>query len=100
MAQIPRIIVPGYPHHVTPQGNRRQQTFFDVGGYQVYLDLMSHWSREHSVDIWGYCLMPNYVHLLAVPSDPDGLCRASDVEKITSRRRKACKPGPKPKVVN
>ena len=23
-----RIVVPGYPHHVTQRGNRRQETFF------------------------------------------------------------------------
>ena len=62
-----RIVVPGHPHHVTQRGNRRQQTFFNDGDYQAYIDLMSHWCRQHAVDIWGYCLMPNHVHLIAVP---------------------------------
>ena len=76
MARIARIVVPGYPHHVTQRGNRRQQTFFNDDDYRAYLDLMSHWCREHGVAIWGYCLMPNHVHLIAVPSDPDGLRNA------------------------
>ena len=28
MARMPKLVVPGYPHHVTQRGNRRQQTFF------------------------------------------------------------------------
>jgi putative transposase len=67
MARIARIVVPGYPHHITQRGNRRQQTFFNDGDYQTYIELMSHWCRKYAVEIWGYCLMPNHVHLIAVP---------------------------------
>ena len=28
MARIARVVAPGYPHHVTQRGNRRQPTFF------------------------------------------------------------------------
>ena len=73
MARIARVVVPHYPHHVTQRGNRRQQTFFTDGDYRAYIDLMSHWCRKHTVDIWGYCLMPNHVHMIAVPSNRDGL---------------------------
>jgi putative transposase len=30
MARLARVVVPGYPHHVTRRGNRRQQTFFNA----------------------------------------------------------------------
>ena len=30
-------------------------------------------STVHQVEIWAYCLMPNHVHLIAVPQSPDGL---------------------------
>ncbi|MCJ7670390.1 MAG: transposase, partial [Dehalococcoidia bacterium] len=26
MARLARVVVPGYPHHITQRGNRRQQT--------------------------------------------------------------------------
>jgi putative transposase len=64
------------PHHVTQRGNRRQQTFFCEEDYAAYLELMAEWCRERAVDIWAYCLMPNHVHLVAVPSSKDGLRRA------------------------
>ena len=72
MARIARVVVPGYPHHVTQRGNRRQTTFFSEKDYKTYLGLLSQQCRKHRVSIWAYCLMPNHVHLVAVPSDEDG----------------------------
>ena len=37
MARMPRLVVPGYPHHVTQRGNRRMKTFFNDGDYNAYL---------------------------------------------------------------
>jgi putative transposase len=87
MARLARLVVPGMPHHVTQRGNRRQQTFFNDGDYAAYLELMGEWCREKGVEIWSYCLMPNHVHLIAVPSAEDGLRRAigSAHERYTRR---------------
>ncbi|MDI9446609.1 MAG: transposase [Planctomycetota bacterium] len=63
------------PHHVTQRGNRRQATFFCDEDYSAYLELMGQWCQEVGVAIWAYCLMPNHVHLIAVPKSADGLRR-------------------------
>jgi len=76
MARLARVVVPGVPHHVTQRGNRRQRTFFCNEDYQTYIDLMVEWCSIWEVDIWAYCLMPNHVHLIAVPSSREGLRRA------------------------
>jgi len=76
MARIARVIAQGLPHHVTQRGNRRQQTFFKDEDYQAYLALMSEWCGKYQVHIWAYCLMPNHVHLIAVPEKEEGLARA------------------------
>lgn len=76
MARIARVIAPGYPHHVTQRGNRRQTVFFCEEDYQVYIELMSFWCRKHNVDIWAWCLMPNHVHLIAVPQNEQDMARA------------------------
>lgn len=39
MARLTRVVVLGYPHHVTQRGNRRQQTFFEDADYQTYIEL-------------------------------------------------------------
>jgi hypothetical protein len=49
MARLARVVAASLPHHVTQRGNRRRR-----GGR-------------------GYCLMPNDVHLILVPSAADGL---------------------------
>ncbi len=76
MARIARVVVPGYPHHVTQRGSRRQPTFFCESDYHRYLNLMSEQCLRHGVEVWAYCLMPNHIHLIAVPSTPEGLACA------------------------
>jgi putative transposase len=76
MARLARAVVPDFPHHITQRGNRRQQTFFGPEDYLLYIALMSEWCHRFDVAIWAYCLMPNHVHLIAVPTTLDGLCRA------------------------
>jgi putative transposase len=75
MARLARIVLPGVPYHVTQRGNRRQQTFFEDGDYALYRDLLAAAARRSGSSIWSYCLMPNHVHLIVVPSDEDGLRR-------------------------
>jgi putative transposase len=75
MARIARVIAEGYPHYITQHGNRRLQTFFNDGDYQEYLRLMAEWLTKRDVTVWAYCLLPNHVHLLAVPNVADGLRR-------------------------
>jgi putative transposase len=76
MARLARIVVPGFPHHLTQRGNRRQRTFFTQDDYRAYLDLMAEWCGRCGVAVWAYCLMPNHVHLIVVPQAEDGLRRA------------------------
>lgn len=76
MARLARVVAPGYPHHITQRGNRRQQTFFSDEDYQSYIDLMAEWCKHFNVEIWSYCLMPNHTHLIAVPATSEGLASA------------------------
>ena len=76
MSRLPRIIVPGIPHHVTQRGNRRQQIFLQDDDYALYRDWLAQACRSNGVEVWSYCLMPNHVHLILAPSDQSGLSRA------------------------
>jgi putative transposase len=76
MARLARVVVPGHPHHVTQRGNGRARTFFGDADYALYRDLLAENWLAAGVDVWAWCLMPNHVHLILVPSDPDGLRRA------------------------
>ncbi|MFH1743198.1 MAG: transposase [bacterium] len=76
MARIARVVAPGIPHQITQCGNRRQEVFFCDADYKAYLALVAEWCARRNVTIWAYCLMPNHVHLIAVPESEDGLRRA------------------------
>ena len=75
MARLARVVLPGLPHHVTQRGNGRARTFFDDADYKCYRDLLAESCHRAGVEIWSWCLMPNHVHLILVPSDEDGLRR-------------------------
>lgn len=76
MARWARVVVPSVPHHVTQRGTRRQPVFFRDDDYRVYLQLLREWCDKEAVAVWAYCLMPNHVHLIAVPETEAGLARA------------------------
>ncbi len=73
MSLIARIVIPNIPHHVTQRGNRRETVFFEDNDYRAYLSLLTDSARKAETEIWAYCLMPNHVHLILVPSHEDGL---------------------------
>jgi len=76
MSRLARVIVPGFPHHVTQRGNRRAPIFFADGDYALYRDLLAERCRKAGVACWAYCLMPNHVHLILAPATPEALARA------------------------
>jgi putative transposase len=76
MARLARTVVAGYPHHITQRGNRRLPTFFSDDDYEAYLALVAEHCEACGVRVLAWCLMPNHVHLVAVPKTEDGLARA------------------------
>ncbi len=75
MARTSRIVVPNLPHHIIQQGNDRQPIFRDDEDCQLFLGWMREASRQFKVAIHAYALMGNHLHLLATPSDAQGLAR-------------------------
>lgn len=76
MARLARIILPGYPHHITQRGNRNQDVFFCEEDFKFYLNLLKEWCSRESVKIWAYCLMTNHVHLVVTPEEGSNVSRA------------------------
>lgn len=76
------------------------QTFFSDDDYRDYIALIAASCRQYEVDIWAYCLMPNHVHLIAVPMQPDSFRHATEtagkealqtVGRLVSKQRKRLK---------
>ena len=73
MARLPRLTLPGYPHHVIQRGNNRQAIFAAAADYRVLLDLLEENAKKFDVAVHAYVLMSNHFHLLATPQTADGL---------------------------
>ncbi len=75
MARLPRLTVPGYPHHVIQRGNNRQPIFLSDADRQRMLELIEEQARQLEVAVHAYVLMDNHVHLLLTPGAEDSLSR-------------------------
>ena len=76
MPLIARVVAVGAPHHVTQRGNNRQQVFFTDLDRRVYMTLLRHQAARHDLHVLGWCLMPNHVHIVAIPEHEHSLARA------------------------
>ena len=73
MARLPRLTVPGYPHHIIQRGNNRQPIFAERADYEQLLAMLEEHSRRFNVAVHAYVLMSNHFHLLATPEDASGI---------------------------
>lgn len=73
MSRLPRLTVPGYPHHVIQRGNNRQPIFVDEADYRRLLADLAEHARLRGVAVHAYVLMSNHLHLLVTPEAADSL---------------------------
>jgi len=76
MPRLARIVIPGLPHHVAQRANPGQQLFFTDRDRRVYLELLAAQSKRFGLRVAAYCLMPDHVHLVAIPPTGGALARA------------------------
>jgi len=75
MARLPRLTVPGYPHHVIQRGTNRQRIVVDDLDRQFLLDLWQEHAVAFGVAVHAYVIMDNHFHLLATPDTAQSLPR-------------------------
>ena len=73
MARLPRLTVPGYPHHLIQRGNNRQAIFAATADYETLQSMLDDNARKFEVELHAYVLMTNHFHLLATPATAVGL---------------------------
>ncbi len=80
MARQPRLILPHEPHLIVQRGNDNQLIFRDDEDHRRFLEWLRESAKFYRVAIHAYVLMPNHLHVLATPSDEDGL--AAMMQKV------------------
>ncbi len=73
MPRQARVVIPNISHHVIQRGNRRQDVFFGGEDYKTYISLLKETCEKTGLRVQAYCLMPNHIHLVLVPSEHLGL---------------------------
>lgn len=75
MARLPRLTLPGYPHHVVHRGNNGQAVFHDEVDYAFLHGLLVEQARLNEVAVHAYALVTSELHLLLTPQSEDALAR-------------------------
>jgi len=76
MPRLARAVAVDCAHHIVQRGNNRQDVFFVDGDKRVYLDILGDECDKYALEVAGYCLMTNHVHLVATPQKEDSLAKA------------------------
>jgi putative transposase len=76
MPRCARTVAVGCAHHVTQRGNNRQDVFLVDDDRRVYLELLREQADKYGLEVHGYCLMSNHVHLVVTPHDAASLAQA------------------------
>jgi putative transposase len=75
MARLARVLAVDTPYHVTQRGNARRAVFETDSDRLVYMSLLQECARLYRLNILGYCLMRNHVHLIVLPLRLDSMPR-------------------------
>jgi len=67
VARLPRLTIPGFPHHVIQRGNDRRAIFGDDADRERYLANLKEIAGAAGLAVHAYVLMPNHVHLVVTP---------------------------------
>jgi putative transposase len=86
MAGNTSVAVEKVPYRVIQRWSRRQQMFYEDVDFQTYLDLLARFCHSAGTQVLAYCLLPDKVHLIMVPSRKGGLRGAASKAHRLYRR--------------
>src|SRR5258706_15490314 len=64
MPRLPRIRLEGAIYYVTSKGSQEEPIFKEKADYEMYLNLLTKYKKEHKFKLFSYCLLPDSLHLL------------------------------------
>jgi putative transposase len=82
MPRLARVVIPEVLHHVTQRGTGRQLVFYTRGDRWVYLRFLRANSARAGLRDLGCLMMPNHIHLIAVPATAECM---GDTRRISPR---------------
>lgn len=64
MPNEPRLLIENACYHLMARGNQKQRVFLDEEDYREYLDRLKTYKKRFDFRLYGYCLMPNHIHMV------------------------------------
>jgi len=64
MSRSARFFLDNACYHLMVRGNQKQRIFLENDDFNEYLGLLKRYKRKYCFKLYGYCLMPNHVHLI------------------------------------
>lgn len=83
MARLPRLVIPGLPHHILLRSNNHQPAFLDDADHQAWLAALREAAALTRTPVHAYVMLPDRVQLLVTPPTADALSR---LMQATGRR--------------
>jgi putative transposase len=71
-----RVVLPGYPHHVTQRGAPARRLFAGEDQFAGYLSLLGEHCTRSGLEVLAWCLVPDGVYLVVVPPSSGALAEA------------------------
>lgn len=73
MPRMARLLLKNYCYHIITRGNQKQNVFLDEVDFRMYLKALMKYTKRFKTRLYSFCLMPNHIHLLLEPDDPEKL---------------------------
>jgi len=64
MARKPRVFTDTQIYHIILRGNNQQNLFYSNSDRSFLLSRLSKYAKQLNIEIYGYCLMSNHIHIL------------------------------------
>jgi putative transposase len=88
MTRFARVMLEGWPFHLTHRGNHRKCVFRTNADRRAYIGFLARFAKQFGMLIWAYCLMENHVHLIAVGKQRNSISAAlGNTHRACSRTR-------------
>ncbi len=99
MPRTARAAMGGIIYHVSNRGRTGKTLFRSSDDFQAFVELLIEATSHASVEVFGFCLMPNYWHMILRPRGKNDLSKyMSWVANTHVKRYRACYPRSKGKV--
>ena len=70
-----RLVLDDGCYHITTRGNQRQKVFMREEDYEKYLEKLKKYKRKYHFRLYGYCLMPNHIHITGEIGQKEALAK-------------------------